>query len=290
LNLLDLVLQRWTGDIWNSLVSKEPQLNQFGWAYAQSDSISSPGFYAIGTASISPLVFRAYTMLEGAYIPGTSNRMTVDLWNRNVLSQVIPNEYPLNMMSDIKDLLPKSIPDSVVDYAVIEFRKERNGESAYSLPVFIKFDGRLVDMFGSDRIRLRDTINRRKFGGEYYVILRHRNHAPIVTEKPLKLAPENNTLVYNFTDPTLIEGGSTSLKLVDYVDDKMVYAMKGGFIPYEQADLEALMNVTMYYTNIKFWEESWQQFTNIGYIRSDYNLSGIITTKDFNISWNNRGK
>lgn len=290
LNLLDLVLQRWLGDVWNDLPSSEPALNEYGWAYAKSDSISSPGYYAIGASNNNALVFRAYTMLEGAYVPGSRNKMEVELWSRNILEEVIPNDYPLNLMADIKDLLPKSIPDSVVDYAVLEFRKERNGESNYRLPIFIKYDGRLVDMFGSDRIRLKDSINNSKFGGDYYVVLRHRNHAPVVTEKPLKLAPENNTLVYNFTDPALIEGGTTSLKLVDYIDEKFVYAMKGGFIPYEQADLEALMNITMYYTNPKFWEESWQQFTNIGYIRSDYNLSGIVTTKDFNISWNNRGK
>ncbi|HRP02970.1 MAG TPA: hypothetical protein PLE30_10030 [Candidatus Kapabacteria bacterium] len=291
LNLLDLVLQRWGGDIWHDLQSSQPQQNPFGWAFAKSDSISSPGYYAIGPANINnSLVFRAYALLEGAYIPGSANKMRVDLWSRDILSHVTANEYPLNLLSDIKDLLPKSIPDSVVDYAVLEFKTERNGEAVYRLPIFIKYDGRLVDLFGNDRIKLKDSVNNNKFGGDYYVVIRHRNHAPIITEKPLKLATENNTLVYNFTDPKLIEGGSTSLKLVDYIDNKFVYAMKGGFIPYENSDLEALMNITMYYTNPKYWEESWQQFTNIGYIRSDYNLSGIITTKDFNISWNNRGK
>lgn len=286
----NLVLQRWVGDSWSDAPSTKGALNQFGWAYGSADSISSPGFYAIGPANVYSLVFRAYTLLEGPYIPSSSNRMKTELWSRNILQQVIPNEYPLNLLADIQDLLPEAIPDSVVDYAVLEFRKDRNGESVHRVPVFIKYDGRLLDLFGNERIRLSDTTNNNLFAGDYYVILRHRNHAPIVTQEPLKIGTENNTLVYNFNDPALIEGGTTSLKLVDYVDDKLIYAMKGGFIPYEQADLEALMNVTMYYTNPKYWAESWQQFTNIGYIRSDFNLSGIITTKDFNISWNNRGK
>ncbi len=101
---------------------------------------------------------------------------------------------------------------------------------------------------------------------------------------------ENNTLVYYFNDPNFIEGGTTALKLVDLVEDKKIYAMKGGFIPYSNADLDALMNVTMYYTNPNFWEQSWKEFTRIGYINVDFNLSGIVNTKDFNISWNNRGK
>ena len=46
----------------------------------------------------------------------------------------------------------------------------------------------------------------------------------------------------------------------------------------------------MYYTKPTFWEESWKEFTRIGYINVDFNLSGIVNTKDFNISWNNRGK
>lgn len=290
LNYNDLLLQRWAGDSWIDEISSQNTLNQDGWAYGISDSIGTLGFFALGPASINALLFRAYTLLEGPYIPGSGNKMTSELWSRNILQEVIPNEYPLNLMSDIQDLLPKAIPDSVVDYAVLEFRKERNGDAAYRLPIFVKYDGRLVDLFGNDRIRLKDTVNNTQFGGDYYVVLRHRNHAPIVTERPLRITKDNNTLIYNFADPALIEGGTTSLKLVDYIDEKFVYAMKGGFIPYEQADLDALMNITMYYTNPKYWEESWQQFTNLGYIRSDYNLSGIITTKDFNISWNNRGK
>ncbi len=291
LNLAELVLQRWTGDSWSDLPSSKPSTNFYGWAFAITDTFDSSGAYAIGLADIySNLVFRAYTLLEGPYIPGSKDKMTLELWKRNILSQVSTDEYPLNLIADIKNQIPVNVPDSVVDYAVLEFRRERNGETVYNLPIFIKFDGRLVDMFGRDRIRLKDTLQNNKFGGDYYVILRHRNHAPVVTEKPLHLAPENNTLVYNFNDPSFIEGGSTSLKLVDYVDNKLIYAMKGGFIPYDKSDIDALINVTLHYTNPVYWEDSWKQFTNIGYIRSDFNLSGIVTTKDFNISWNNRGK
>ena len=291
LNPEELVLQRWDGNGWLNLPSSIPITDYpLAWSYANTDSFDTAGFFAIGNANISGLMFRAFALLEGPYIPNSQKYMTTELWKRNLIRNADINAYPLNLITDIASMLPKTIPDSVVDFAVLEFRKDRNGDAIFRKPIFFKYDGRLVDLFGSERIKINDTSAINVAGGDYYVVIRHRNHAPVITQEPLRIIKENNTLVYNFNDPKLIEGGTTTLKLVDYVDNKRIYAIKGGFIPYSNADIVNMMNITMYYTNPVFWEESWKKFTNIGYINTDYNLSGIVNTKDFNISWNNRGK
>lgn len=291
LNPIDLILQRWNGINWDDKSSNIPKVDfAKGWAYSYTDNFDISGYFAIGNSNISNLVFRAYTLLEGPYIPNSKNLMAVELWKRNILKDVDVSSYPLNLIDNINNIIPKFIPDSVVDFAVLEFRKERFSEAYYKKLVYIRYDGRIVDLNGSEVIRLTNSNQVEFQSGEYFVVLRHRNHAPIISQNPINVKKENNTLVYYFNDPNFIEGGTTALKLVDLVEDKRIYAMKGGFIPYSNADLDALMNVTMYYTNPNFWEQSWKEFTRIGYINVDFNLSGIVNTKDFNISWNNRGK
>jgi hypothetical protein len=214
--------------------------------------------------------------------------MTVDLWQRNMLSQADINQYPLNLTANNGTVLPTQFPDSVVDYVVLEFRKSRNDAPSFSKLGFIKYNGRIVDLFGNDKIRITKADGLDSTNYYYYVVMRHRNHAPVITNAPISLKQDINSLVYNFSDPEFIEGGTSSLKFVDKINEKYYYALKGGFIPFDAQTLSEMINVTINYTKVDFWTEAWKQFTNIGYINVDYNLSGIVNTKDYNISWNNR--
>jgi len=44
------------------------------------------------------------------------------------------------------------------------------------------------------------------------------------------------------------------------------------------------------YTELKDYITSWENISQTGYLLFDYNLDGIVTTTDFNMSWNNRIK
>ena len=285
----ELVLQRWASDSWQDLNSSIPTVDVAkNWAYAKADTITKFGYYAIGGPNAMNISIRGFALLEGPYIGGTGNQMTTELWERNLLSQADISQYPLNLIADTQFKLPTQFPDSVVDYVILEFRKSRNEAAQFEKLAFMKYNGRIVDLFGNERIRLTKADGMDSAGGKYFVVLRHRNHEPVITNTQIELIKENNSFVYDFTDPTFIEGGTSSLKFVEKIEDKYIYALKGGFIPYDQQSFTEMMNVTLNYTKTEFWTEAWKQFTNIGYINTDYNLSGIVTTKDFNISWNNR--
>jgi hypothetical protein len=45
-----------------------------------------------------------------------------------------------------------------------------------------------------------------------------------------------------------------------------------------------------YYTRNIEHQTAFDYFTRIGYLNADFNLSGIVNTKDFNVTWNNRGQ
>jgi hypothetical protein len=285
---IELVLQRWIGDRWQSIISDVPTLDTSrNWGYAKADIINRFGSFALGPNKEN-ILFRAFALFEGPYITGTGNRMTMELWQRNLIRQADITQYPLNLFARTPLVLPSVLPDSIVDYVLLEFRKLRNEASSFQKLAFIKYNGRIVDLFGNERINLSIADGIDSLGGKYYVVIRHRNHAPVITNDQIELKEDSNAHVYNFSDPSFVEGGASVLRLVDKIDDKYIYAVKGGFIAYNNPSFTQLMNVTINYTDPAFWSEAWKQFTNIGYINVDYNLSGIVTTKDFNISWNNR--
>lgn len=284
----DLVFQRWVIDEWFDLQSEpSTRLDEIGWAYGSAFPMSA-GSYAIGTPGFLDIAFAGKFFLEGPYIENSGGKMKDDLWRLGYLDQPPPMAYPVNLNETENFENYESAPDSVVDWVVLEFREERNSQASFFKTGFIRKDGMIVDKDGSPGLRLRKSDGLEDLG-DYYVIVRHRNHGAVITAQPLNLTAVADTTIHNLSDPDIIEGGSESLKLVEVLDDgELIFALRGGYRIIDEEEIQAQMRLDYGFTKSSDHEEPWKKFTLIGYDIADYNLSGIVTTKDFNISWNNR--
>jgi hypothetical protein len=182
------------------------------------------------------------------------------------------------------------IPDSVVDIVVLEFRKERNVAPTIVKAGFLRYDGTFIDSRGNSAIIIDSMDGISQDGGRYFVVVRHRNHSSVITDIPIEINLSSENVVYNLSDPSIIEGGAAALKLV-YTDNegKKVFALKGGFLADDADGLYGQMNFLNNYTRNYEHQSSFLGFTREGYLNVDFNLSGIVNTKDFNVTWNNRG-
>lgn len=286
----ELLLQLWIGNNWFDFDSEEPTIDfATNWAYSDVKSISQFGEFAIGLPGMISIILNARMYLEGAYLKGSQGRMHTELNNRGLLAQTNYDAYPINLDTKFDPTLITQIPDSAVDFVVLEFRKQRNEQASFYKTVYLHPDGRLFDIHGDSNIRITRQDGIDSGGGNYHLVIRHRNHSPIITAEPLAIFPQNNSFLYDFSQPGLIEGTSASLKIVEVNDlGEIIYALKGGFLNEDVSLMNGIFNVTQIYTMNYDHEGSWIGFTKYGFFNADYNMDGLINTRDFNISWNNR--
>ncbi|MBN2102515.1 hypothetical protein JW835_00575 [bacterium] len=77
------------------------------------------------------------------------------------------------------------IPDNVVDWLQVELRTLADGSGEnYLKSVFLRNDGMLVDLDGSDTI----SINAPE--GDYFIVVRHRNHLAVMSDGLVHLSEE----------------------------------------------------------------------------------------------------
>jgi hypothetical protein len=149
----------------------------------------------------------------------------------------------------------------------------------------------LVDLEGNELIEINTELGF-DTKEDYYVALRHRNHAPVISAQQYKFELDSINPMMQFTDPSFVEGGTSALKLVDIYDvagvgEVRYYALKAGF-NVDDNSLDDIINITKNFTLVGDREAAYKMFVNKGYLMPDYDLNGIVTTRDYNYSWNNR--
>jgi hypothetical protein len=80
------------------------------------------------------------------------------------------------------------------------------------------------------------------------------------------------------------------MKLVDITQGNRIYAMRAGYFINDINTKNLMLDALNPYTELKDYITSWENISQTGYLLFDYNLDGIVTTTDFNMSWNNRVK
>ncbi len=266
-----LVLLRWTPEGWFAAGRSVPPTidTAVGWAYAYADAVYGVGDFAIGLREDArALQLQLTALLEGPYRNGS---MVDDLRQRGWLPETPPDIYPYNLDSMRPYIRVSPIPDSVVDWVVVELRTLLTGGERYYRTAFIRRDGRIVDLDGKTPLVLPGLER-----GAYYVAIHHRNHLAIITAEPVEVAPETQSQILALTDdPSRILGGAGALRALRS-NGRTVWAMIGGDVNgdgrIDEEDLRLL--------------QTWQH--SEGYVNADVDLNGIVTTRDFNVSWNNR--
>ena len=206
------------------------------------------------------LLLASKVFLEGPYDEATSDVMFTNL-NTNSL---IPIISPYSQ--DPRTVDP--IPADVVDWALVELRSTDVGSAVISKSVFLHKSGNLV---------ADDGINQNIFfavaPGNYYIVVKHRNHLGIMSAAP-PVALSTSSTFYDFTTGSgQYYGGSAGAKLID-TSPSDVWGMIAG-------DGNGNGGISIDDLNLVWRVEN----GTIGYKNGDYNLNGGVSIDDRNLYW-----
>lgn len=294
-SFLELLLQKWEGTDYLDLESEVPQLeSKYGWAYSNYGQLNSSGSYAIGLSTSLSIFVQSRVLLEGSYIANSNGLMRTDLWNGmqgNLLVEGIKQQYYPYSKVNINVNQITSVPDSVVDWIVLEFRNTVNPSVKFSKLLLVRYDGKIVDLNGNPNIRItKSEFDPKNQSSSFDLVILHRNHASVKSLEPIRLIAENNAKVYDFSQPDFVFGGTASLKLVEATPATRRFALKAGYNLTDPIGQNQMENVLNPFTFKRDHLVVWDNISQTGYLMLDYDMDGIITTRDYNVSWNNREK
>jgi hypothetical protein len=159
-----------------------------------------------------------------------------------------------------------AIPLDVVDWVLVTLRSGTAANTGVDTAAgFIKRDGSVVGLDGTTAL----TFSGVKFGN-YYVVLRHRNHLGIMSAGALAL--NRTSEAYNFTTAAGKAYGTDAMKGLG-TGGIAPFGLYGGDADGDGQILSSDFNVF----NPRFISGA------TGYQASDWNLDGQVTSTDFNL-------
>ncbi|MBV6421313.1 MAG: hypothetical protein DAHOPDDO_02588 [Ignavibacteriaceae bacterium] len=248
-----------------SLGSVTVSNGQFALYTQKADVISGDDGY-VGWAFIrlipKPILVNLKVFLEGPY--NGSGLMTTTLNTNNLIPLSSNKAYPTAVYGHYTVINLTSIPNSdIVDWVLVELRTGTGAETKVAeRAVFLKKDGSIVDIDGISPVTFTGLS-----AGNYYVVVRHRNHLAIMTASAIPLS-STSFVLYDFTTSQLQAYGTNPMKDLG----GGLYGMCTG-----DGNQDGLVTSTDFNIfNPKFTSAA------SGYEYSDWNLDGIITSTDFN--------
>lgn len=227
--------------------------------YTQNADVVSGSNGDVGWAFIKlfakPLLVNLKVFLEGPY--NGSGAMLTTLKTQGILPKYQPyRAVPWNYMGTEA---AATFPANAVDWVMIELRSNLTTIVSRRAGLLLS-DGSIVDIDGTSPISFRGMSD-----GNYYVVVRHRNHLAIMTESAIPLSSSSSTF-YDFTtsqsqayttgtDPMVaISGGRYGMIAGDANNSAIITS----------ADVTPIIN----------------NLNNSVYNSADVNMSGIVTAAD----------
>ncbi|WP_456407793.1 hypothetical protein [Caldithrix abyssi] len=194
--------------------------------------------------------------------PFAADTMATDLLAQDFIPQNQPyNSSPWNYNGDEIVL---NMPSNVVDWIQVQLRTATDSASTVATrSAFITKNGMITDLDGYSPVSFSGIAD-----GNYYVVLRHRNHLAVMTANPLPLSVQ--TTLYDMT--TGQDKAYGSLPLVELTTG--VYGIPTG-------DANANGQVQNDDKN-DFWNS---QTGLAGYKSADFNVNGQVQNDDKNDYW-----
>jgi hypothetical protein len=140
-----------------------------------------------------------------------------------------------------------------------------SGTTVGKRAAFLKRDGTVVDADGSSPVSFPGLSP-----GNYYVVIRHRNHLAIMTASAISLS--SSSALYDFTTSQSQAYGSSPMK-----------DLGGGIYGMFTADTDGSGTV-----NATDRSNAWNQRNQSDYLGTDVDLSGTVNAADRSVVWNNR--
>lgn len=275
LDTFDVQLQRYENGEWENVAEPKESIQKTGnWAHSFVPALVRSGFYAIGVGDEIPAALvNISVMLEGPYRNGS---MLADLWEGGFVPNRPPDIFPYTLDPDhdrivLRDDFETEAP--IVDWVLVEFRNQISGGQSKYRTGLVLTSGKIVNYVDGSPIKIDS--------GNYYIVIRHRNHLAVITKDEQFLTPTLHS--FDFTRAELLFGGSNAAKLVDDAfSGRRYFALIAG-----DANGDGFVNELDYNASN---EATWQQHDAEGYVNSDTDMNGIVTTRDANYSWNNRDR
>lgn len=209
-------------------------------------------------AAYPPEVFvDAEVMLEGAYSTST-HAMQTTLRDEGRVPSVPP--YAEDNDRSV------TVPTGIADWVLVELRATAGGPVIASKSALLRADGRIVSDNGAfTRIPISAPA------GDYYVVVKHRNHTAVMSKNTIGLSVSSST-PYSFADNSSYSFGLNPVKLLE----AGVYGMWAGDI--NQDSQVTTMDYTAWYNSARLGES--------GYRDTDVNMNGQVTTEDYTMWYN----
>ncbi|MBN1339047.1 MAG: hypothetical protein JXA03_06980 [Bacteroidales bacterium] len=242
---------------------------------AQSGGMTVYGINGCGTGAVSPAlqvnVFTTASVSLKAFLEGPYNgsAMSTFLNSNNIIPLSQPfNQAPWNYTGTES---VSSIPgNDITDWALVELRDAATATQAtaatviYEHAVFIRNDGKIVDLDGSETLSLPVAVNENLFA-----VIWHRNHLGIMSANPLQLT--GNTWTYDFTTGIMqVYGGGSGHKLIAPGVWGMISADGNADKQVNNADKNDVWKV---------------QAGSSGYLAGDFDMNGQVDNPDKNDEW-----
>lgn len=241
--------------------------------YAQGDgAYSADGVLVASAATVGGEVevrLAARVMLQGSYVPA-QKAMSTALLETGALPLQHPYASPLYDGTPLEYDTPMSVskdfftqhPD-IVDYVLVELRTGIEATSTVAKrPALLKSKGDIIGLDGSSTVAFDVEP------GKYYVIVRHRNHLPVMSAAPVDFT--SGSASYDFS----------TKKAQAYGSDPMVKLASGIFGLYA-GDADGNGQIQNSDKN-SYW---WPSVGKAGYEAADFNLNGQVQNDDKNLFW-----
>lgn len=197
--------------------------------------------------------------LEGPYSGGS---MTTSLNTGGFIPLTQPfNTSPWNY-SGTESVA--GIPNGVVDWILIELRSTPTTLVSRRAG-FVRSDGSLVDLNGTSQLSFAGVPM-----GNYYVVVRHRNHLAVMTANTVTLS--NNPTLYDLTLAQTQAFGTNPMK-----------NLSAGVFGIYTGDTDGSGTV-----NATDRSNTWNLRNLSAYNGTDVDLSGTVNAADRSTVWNNR--
>ncbi|NQT24345.1 VCBS repeat-containing protein [candidate division KSB1 bacterium] len=209
----------------------------------------SPGSYT----QPAPAKLNMQVFLEGPY-DADANAMTTELKDQGFI--------PLQSPYSEDPSTAEAIPDDAVDWVLLELRETLSGDSVFSRSLILQSDGQIVDLDGTSPVPLHVVR------GQYYLVLKHRNHLGVITTDLERLSPDSTTTVDLRSDAAKVHNSVINLLEAGVYGLYAADGNKDGIVKNDDKN------------------DIWRPDVGLsGYFNADFNLDYIVKNDDKNDYW-----
>lgn len=207
-----------------------------------------------GDGLSDPVAVNLKVLLEGAHTTG--GLMNTVLYAQNLIPTTDPYKQGITL---------SGIPANVVDWVSLEFRSATDNTVRIADTVgFLMNNGVIAALDGKSQILMNPNSIP---PGRYYVIVRHRNHAAIMSSIPIVLS-QNNSEQYDFTTSQNQVFTTGSSSMVQVASNPDIFAMVAEGV-HQDGIVNAIDRVDVY-----------NSVGLAGYLSEDLNMDGNVDATD----------